>query len=44
MLKESKYLEKSSIIYTPCSKVKVIKSKFIKAALILLRNFDFANL
>jgi hypothetical protein len=43
MLIKSKYLQKLNIIYIPCFKVKVIKSKFIKVALMLLRNFDFAN-
>ena len=43
MLAKRKYLKKSSIIYTLYPKVKVIKSKFIKVALILLKNFNSAN-
>ena len=44
MLVKSKYLEKSSVVYTFCPGVGVIRSKFIKVVLILFRNFDFANL
>jgi len=43
VLVKSGYLEKSSIIYTLYPKVEVIKSKFIRIALMLLRNFSFAN-
>jgi hypothetical protein len=43
VLIKSKYLEKSSVVYTLCLKVKVIRSKFIKVALMLLKNFGFTN-
>jgi len=44
MLIKSGYLEKLSVIYTPCLKVGVIRSKSIRAALMLLRNSNSANL
>ena len=44
MLAKSEYLEKLSVAYTPCFRVRVIRSGFIRVALILFKNFDFANL
>jgi hypothetical protein len=44
VLAKSKCFKKSSVVYTPYFKVGVIKSKFIRVALMLLRNFDFTNL
>jgi len=44
VLAKSKYLKKSSIAYTLYPKVGVIKSKFIRVALMLLKNFNSTNL
>jgi hypothetical protein len=43
VLAESGYLEKSSVAYTPYLKVRVIRSGFIRVALMLLGNFNSAD-